>query len=578
MCRHLAYVGPPVTLRSLIIEPPQGLMAQAWAPRYQRHGTVNADGFGVGWYADGDPVPARYRRAGPIWADPSFTDLARVTSSRAVLAAVRSATEGTEPGAAAAAPYAAGRWLFSHNGAVPGWPDALAGLAAGLPASDLLSLEARSDSAVIWAMVLRLLRAGQPPGAALAATIELLAAAKVPGRFNLLLTDGETIAATTAGDTLYYRAGPGGVVVASEPDGGAADWTQVPDGSVLEAAAGSVSVRPGPVPAPGQDQAGGRLVVQRCLPDGFMARSLREDARAGLTAVPKSLPPKWFYDERGSELFDKITLLDEYYPTRAERAILRAAAGPIAAATRADTLVELGSGAADKTRLLLDALRAGGTLRGYVPVDVSESALVAGARRVLEDYPGLMVRAVVSDFEEHLGLPAGEGRRLVAFLGSTIGNLIPAQRAAFLAALRARLQPGDALLLGTDLVKDPSVLLAAYDDSAGVTAAFNKNILAVLNSELGADFDPDAFEHVAYWDAGAEWIEMRLRSTIDQRVTLPEIGLAVTFAAGEQMRTEVSAKFRREGVARELAAAGFSMRSWWTDEASRFGLSLSVPG
>jgi L-histidine Nalpha-methyltransferase len=607
MCRHLAYVGEPVSLQSLIVDPPNGLQVQAWAPRLQRHGTVNADGFGVGWYADGDPVPARYRRAAPIWADPSFADLARVTSSRAVLAAVRSATEGTAPGEAAAAPYAAGRWLFSHNGAVPGWPSSLAELAAGLPVADLLGLEARCDSAVIWALVLRRLRAGDPPATALAGTVHALAAAQVPGRFNLLLTDGETIAATAAGDSLCYRAGAAGIVVASEPDSDQPGWTEVPDGSVLEATAGSVSVGPiaagpiaagpiaagpiaaGPAPQPagasppaGRGLGAGRapdddVVVQRCLPDGFMARSLREDVRAGLTASPKSLPPKWFYDERGSELFDKITRLDEYYPTRAERAILGAAAAQIAAASQADTLVELGSGAADKTRLLLDALRDGGTLRSYVPVDVSESALVAGARRVLAEYPGLAVRAVVSDFEEHLGLPAGGGRRLVAFLGSTIGNLIPAQRAVFLASLRARLQPGDALLLGTDLVKDPAVLLAAYDDSAGVTAAFNKNILSVLNSELGADFDLDAFEHVAYWDPDAEWIEMRLRSVVRQRVRLPELDLAVTFAAGEQMRTEVSAKFRRDGVAKELAAAGFSMRSWWTDEGGRFGLSLSVP-
>jgi L-histidine N-alpha-methyltransferase len=196
---------------------------------------------------------------------------------------------------------------------------------------------------------------------------------------------------------------------------------------------------------------------------------------------------------------------------------------------------------------------------------------------MLARYPGLVVRAVVADFEEHLGLPAGEGRRLVAFLGSTIGNLVPAQRAVFLASLRSRLRPGDALLLGTDLVKDPAVLLAAYDDSAGVTAAFNKNILSVINSGLGADFDPDTFEHVALWDPAAEWIEMRLRSAIRQQVKLPGVGLAVTFAAGEELRTEVSAKFRRAGVARELAAAGFSMQSWWTDAAGRFGLSLSVP-
>jgi L-histidine Nalpha-methyltransferase len=317
--------------------------------------------------------------------------------------------------------------------------------------------------------------------------------------------------------------------------------------------------------------------IERCLPDGFFADSLRADARAGLTASPKSLPPKWFYDERGSELFDKITLLDEYYPTRAEREILTAAAGQIAAATRARTLVELGSGSADKTRLLLDALRAAGTLGRYVPVDVSEAALLVASRRVLDGYPGLAVHALVSDFEEHLGLPDGGGPRLLAFLGGTIGNLLPAQRAEFLRSVRSRLDPGDALLLGTDLVKDPAVLVEAYDDAAGVTAAFNKNILSVLNTELGADFDPDNFDHVARWDPAAEWIEMRLRSAGDQQVRLPAIGLTVRFAEGEEMRTEVSAKFRRDGVQAELAAAGLEMRSWWTDQEGRFGLSLSVP-
>ena len=317
--------------------------------------------------------------------------------------------------------------------------------------------------------------------------------------------------------------------------------------------------------------------IERCLPGGFLADSLRADARAGLTASPKSLPPKWFYDERGSEIFDKITRLDEYYPTRAEREILRAVAGQIAAATRARTLVELGSGSADKTRLLVDALRDVGTLRRYVPVDVSEAALIAASRRVLNGYPGLAVHAVVSDFEEHLGLPDGDGPRLVAFLGGTIGNLLPAQRAAFLRSVRARLADGDTLLLGTDLVKDPDVLVAAYDDAAGVTAAFNKNILSVLNSELGANFDLDEFDHVALWDPAAEWIEMRLRSAESQQVRLPGIGLAVHFDAGEEMRTEVSAKFRRDGVRAELAAAGLAMRSWWTDDGGRFGLSLSVP-
>jgi L-histidine N-alpha-methyltransferase len=317
--------------------------------------------------------------------------------------------------------------------------------------------------------------------------------------------------------------------------------------------------------------------VDRLLPDGFLAASLRADALAGLTATPKTLPPKWFYDERGSELFDKITRLDEYYPTRAERSILRAAAGDIAAAAGAGTLVELGSGFADKTRLLLDALGEAGTLRRYVPVDVSESALVAGATAILKRYPGLDVHAIVSDFEEHLGLPEADGPRLVAFLGGTIGNLLPARRAEFLAALRAKMNRDDSLLLGTDLVKDPAVLVAAYDDAAGVTAEFNKNILRVLNAELGADFDPDTFDHVALWDAGAEWVEMRLRSAQRQDITLPAIGLTASFGDGEEMRTEISAKFRAEGVAAELRAAGLQVRAWLTDTAGRFGLSLSVP-
>jgi L-histidine N-alpha-methyltransferase len=319
------------------------------------------------------------------------------------------------------------------------------------------------------------------------------------------------------------------------------------------------------------------LHIERCLPDGFLADALRADARAGLTATPKTLPPKWFYDERGSELFEKITRLEEYYPTRAERAILAAVADEVAAGTGAATLVELGAGAADKTRLLLDALREEGSLRSFIGVDVSEAALVVAAQRVLADYPGLAVSAVVSDFEEHLGLPEGGEPRLVAFLGGTIGNLLPAQRAEFFASLRARVGQSDAFLLGTDLVKDPAVLVAAYDDAAGVTAAFNKNILNVLNAALGADFDLDLFDHVALWEADQEWIEMRLASLEEQTVHLPALGLTVGFAEGEEMRTEVSAKFRRSGVAAELAAAGFEMRSWWTDKGGRFGLSLSLP-
>jgi L-histidine N-alpha-methyltransferase len=337
--------------------------------------------------------------------------------------------------------------------------------------------------------------------------------------------------------------------------------------------------------------------IEHRLPADYRAASLRADALAGLTATPKSLPPKWFYDAQGSALFEKITELPEYYPTRAERAILRAVAPEIAALTQATALVELGSGSSEKTRLLLSALRDAGTLRGYVPVDVSESALAAAGDALAAEYPGLSVHAVVADFEKYLGLPsaasaasnddaassdsassdAAAGPRLVAFLGSTIGNMTPAEREVFLRRVRARLRSGDSFLLGTDLVKDPAVLVAAYDDSAGVTAAFNKNVLAVLNAELGADFDLDAFEHVAAWDAEREWIEMRLRATSAQSVRVSDLGLTVEFAAGEEMRTEVSAKFREAGVRSELAAAGLAMRSWWTDPDGRFGLSLAVP-
>jgi L-histidine Nalpha-methyltransferase len=322
------------------------------------------------------------------------------------------------------------------------------------------------------------------------------------------------------------------------------------------------------------------LHVERRLPADFLADSLRADARAGLTATPKSLPPKWFYDAAGSELFEKITALPEYYPTRAEREILQAEAGQIAAASRAATLVELGSGSSEKTRLLIDALRAAGTLRRYVPVDVSEQALLAAASALFSDYPGLEVDGVVSDFDDYLDPGASgdeDGPRLVAFLGSTIGNLLPGERASFLARIRSGLASGDALLLGTDLVKDPAVLVAAYNDEAGVTAAFNKNVLAVLNHELGADFDLDNFEHVARWDPDQEWIEMRLRTAGRQTVRLPAIDLTVSFDDGEEMRTEISAKFRREGVAAELTAAGFRQEHWWTDRQGRFGLSLAVP-
>ncbi|HET9383319.1 MAG TPA: L-histidine N(alpha)-methyltransferase [Streptomyces sp.] len=314
--------------------------------------------------------------------------------------------------------------------------------------------------------------------------------------------------------------------------------------------------------------------LTRTLPEDAAGAALRADVLAGLTATPRTLPPKWFYDARGSELFERITRLPEYYPTRAEREILRDRSAEIAAATGARTLVELGSGSSEKTRHLLDALD--GPLT-YVPVDVSGSALTLAGRALAAERPGLEVHALIADFTAALALPATPGPRLVAFLGGTIGNLLPGERAAFLSSVRALLSPGDALLLGTDLVKDEEVLVRAYDDAAGVTAAFNKNVLAVINRELGADFRPDAFDHVALWDPGREWIEMRLRSRTAQTVKVPALDLAVGFAAGEDLRTEVSAKFRRESVRAGLDAAGLDLARWWTDPAGRFALSLSGP-
>jgi L-histidine N-alpha-methyltransferase len=316
-------------------------------------------------------------------------------------------------------------------------------------------------------------------------------------------------------------------------------------------------------------------VIDVHLTPGHAARALRTDARDGLLADPKWLPPKWFYDARGSELFEQITRLPEYYPTRAEREILDRRAAEIAARTGAHTLVELGSGSSEKTRLLLDALREHGTLHEFVPLDVSESALREAAEAIVTDFPGLSVHGVVGDFTEHLGRLPGEPPRVLAFLGGTIGNLLPDERAKFFGALHDVLEPGEWLLLGTDLVKDPGVLVPAYDDSAGVTAEFNKNVLRVLNRQLGADFDLDAFEHVALWDSRNEWIEMRLRATRAMGVLLPEIGLEVEFGIGEELRTEISAKFRRDGIKAELAAAGFGLSSWWTDSGDRFALSLS---
>jgi L-histidine Nalpha-methyltransferase len=321
--------------------------------------------------------------------------------------------------------------------------------------------------------------------------------------------------------------------------------------------------------------AGDIEIVSRLGPE---ERQLAFDVADGLTRPFKEIPPKHFYDAEGSRLFELIIEQPEYYPYRTEREILEACSAEIVALTGAAELVELGSGVPTKTLLLLDAMRDAGTLDRYVPFDVSESVLLASAERLVEQYPGLRVFGVLGDFERHLdALPPAEGPRIIAFLGGTIGNFLPGSRRKFLRGLAGHLRPQDRLLLGTDLVKDPAVLEAAYNDAAGVTAAFNRNILNVINRELRGDFAVDAFEHVAFYDREQEWIEMRLRALEPMVVNIRELDLGVHFAAREEMRTEISAKFTRERIESDLAAAGLKLHTLMTDDEGLFALSLSGP-
>jgi L-histidine Nalpha-methyltransferase len=303
------------------------------------------------------------------------------------------------------------------------------------------------------------------------------------------------------------------------------------------------------------------------------AAHLAAETRSGLTARPRWTPPVWFYDDVGSQLFDEITRLPEYYPTRAEASILHRRAAEIAAASRADTLVELGSGTSEKTRLLLKGMAP----RVFAPFDVSEATLRSAALALSVDYPGLDIHAVVGDFHRHLAAIPRVGRRLIAFLGGTIGNLDPLQRSRFLFDVDAMLDHDERLLLGTDLVKHPNRLVAAYDDAAGVTADFNRNALVVMNRELGADFAPDAFDHVAYWDEDAQWIEMRLVARSRQQVHIAGLELDLVIDEGEWIRTEISAKFTADGVRAELWDAGLVVEEQWTDDDGDFLLTLARP-
>ena len=318
-----------------------------------------------------------------------------------------------------------------------------------------------------------------------------------------------------------------------------------------------------------------RLRVENYLDEGYFDRALRSDVLAGLQKTPKRLPPKWFYDDRGSELFEQITRLTEYYPTEAERSILSARANDIALASGADTLVELGSGAADKTRVLLDGLSSTGQLRGFVPFDVSEGILRSSSVALLDEYADLVIDGVVGDFEHHLGKIPREGKQLIALLGGTVGNFYPEHRKQFLTEVVEGMKPGDTFLLGTDLVKDVDRLELAYNDPQGITAEFNKNVLAVLNDRVDANFDMDAFEHLATFDTTNEWIDIRLRSLVDQEVRVEGLDLDISFTAGEELETEISSKFRKERVEEIVAEVGLELIEWWTDERGDYALSLS---
>jgi L-histidine N-alpha-methyltransferase len=320
-----------------------------------------------------------------------------------------------------------------------------------------------------------------------------------------------------------------------------------------------------------------QIAIEVHLPEGGTWAGMAEDVREGLSCPFKELPPKYFYDERGSELFERITALDEYYPTRAERSILDARATEIVAAAEPTTLIELGSGAAAKTRCLLDAMEDAGTLETYVPVDISEEITRRVADELVAEYEGLRVHGIVCDYESHLERVPREEGGLIAFLGGTIGNFRPAPRRSFLARIATLMYPGDRFLLGTDLVKDPAVLELAYNDPGGVTAEFNKNVLSVLNRELDADFDPDAFEHVAFWDADNEWIDIRLRSLAEQFIDLRALDMRSHFARNEEMRTEISTKFTRERLEASYADAGLELVEWWTDPDGLYALSLARP-
>jgi L-histidine N-alpha-methyltransferase len=323
-----------------------------------------------------------------------------------------------------------------------------------------------------------------------------------------------------------------------------------------------------------ETRAGSRIVLRNTLRERHSPYDLAGDARAGLANRPRTLPSKYFYDERGSHLFEMITRLPEYYLTRSETEILEREAGHLVEAVQPRILVEFGSGAARKTRILLDAMSRRGLLDGYGPVDVSADASRQAANTLIRDYPEIMVEGVIGDFERPRDLPFAGRPRLFVFLGSTIGNLESAQATLFLRSIRGEMTAADAFLIGFDLVKDVAILERAYNDDAGVTAMFNLNVLRVLNRELGGTFDLEAFRHRAVWNEAESRIEMYLVSMLDQRVRVPSIGLDVELDEGETIRTELCHKYTAESARLLLEAAGYAVESWCTDASGYFALAL----
>ncbi|MEM7091850.1 MAG: L-histidine N(alpha)-methyltransferase [Actinomycetota bacterium] len=351
----------------------------------------------------------------------------------------------------------------------------------------------------------------------------------------------------------------------------------MPDGTATDADPTTLDLTDEPGSDDARDAGGAAspLAIDIHLASDWWRTTLEAEIRAGLSSLPREIPAKWLYDERGSQLFDEITRLPEYYPFRAEREILQSRSHEIVAASEADTLVELGSGTSEKSRVLLDAMADNGLLRRYVPFDVSEEMLRLAAGGIAEAYPGIEVHGVVGDFDHHIPLAPVRGRGMIGFFGSTIGNLDPNKRAPFLLDVAAALDSGGTFLVGTDLVKDPQRLWAAYNDSQGISGEFNLNVLRMLNRELGATFELDAFEHAADWDAANEWIDIRVRNLRKQRVRVADLDLEFDLEAGEEIRTEISAKFHPDGIVAELAAAGLELVEQWTDAGGDYAMTLA---